>query len=154
MKNFRLGIRNRFPTKKIGQQVGTRSPRKFFMFQSRFAEIINKDRDHLRTHRIARAAVRRAVRHHADATSHAYIRRAANRKPHTCVFTRIRPRWQNCRAADSPHALALRRAARASVWCHLPFRLMPPQTVPRLAPTAASRRGSCGVFFYVAVDLN
>ena len=50
----------------------------------------------------------------------------ANRKPHTCAFTRIRPHLQNCGATDAQHAPALRRAVRASVWCHRPLRLMPP----------------------------
>ena len=59
-------------------------------------------------HRVARATARRAARHQAAGTRHTYIRRGANRKPHTYAFTRIRPHLQNCGAADAQRAPAVR----------------------------------------------
>ena len=50
---------------------------------------------------MARATARRAARHQAVASSRAYSRRGAKRKPYTYVFTSIRPRLQNFCAADA-----------------------------------------------------
>ena len=72
-----------------------------------FAEIISKrprsfaSSSRCQRHRMARATARRAARHQAVASSRAYSRRGAKRKPYTYVFTSIRPRLQNFCAADA-----------------------------------------------------
>ena len=96
---------------------------------------------------------RRVARHQAVATSHAYVRRGANRKQHTCAFTHIRPHLQNCGAAGAQRALALRRAVSAPVWCHRPLRLMRPRPCLGWLPEPLPDDAPAVCFFILSLAL-